>query len=114
MLFSSVTALVAILLAQTPFLWPHTAASAVITGLAALAAGVFSVMGIVDRRYRTGVAVAGAVLALSAFVIGDGIFTAAVQLASGLFLYTAGIAPQVRRVVPAAAPAVQEPLRRAA
>jgi hypothetical protein len=102
MLLNTVSVLVAFLLAQTPFLWTHSVAQTAITVVAALAGAVFSLMSAADRRYRAGVAAAGGLLVLSSFALPD-VFTMAVQLTGGFFLYLAGIAPEVRRVVPAAA-----------
>jgi hypothetical protein len=102
MLLNAVTVLVAFLLAQTPILWPHSAAETVITIVGAVAAAAFSLMSIGDRRYGAAVAAAGGLLVLSSLASAD-VFTMAVQMTGGFFLYLAGIAPQVQRVVPAAA-----------
>jgi hypothetical protein len=116
MLLNTVSVLVAFLLAQTPFLWPHSPAQTVLTICVSVAAATCSLMSIGDRRYRAGVAAAGGLLVLSSFAFPD-VFTVAVQLTGGFFLYLAGIAPQVRRVVPAAAAPMFEaapPIRQAA
>jgi peptidoglycan/LPS O-acetylase OafA/YrhL len=98
MVLDAVAAFVALLIAQTPFLWPHSAAQTVITVVASLAAGVFAVMSVARRRYRVGVAAAGVLLALSAFAFLGDVFTAAVQLGAGFLFFAAGIAPEIQRI----------------
>jgi hypothetical protein len=115
MLLNAVTALVAFLLAQTPFLWPHSPAQSVVTIAAAAMAAMYSVMSLADRRHRGGVAVAGGLLALSAFPFASDVFTMALQLTAGLFFFVVGIAPKVEHVLPAAvvAPPMFEDLEEA-
>jgi peptidoglycan/LPS O-acetylase OafA/YrhL len=98
MVLDAVTAFVALLIAQAPFLWPHAAAQTVITVVASLAAGVFAIMSVGRRRYRVGVAAAGVLLALSAFAFLGDVFTAALQLGAGYFFFAAGIAPEIKRI----------------
>jgi hypothetical protein len=114
MLLNAITGLFALLFAGTPFLWPHTAAQTAVALLASAVAAVFSIASIADRRYRAVVAAAGGLLALSAFAFLDDILIVAMQVSAGYFFFAAGIAPEIRRIAPAAAVQAEVPEHRQA
>jgi hypothetical protein len=115
MLLNAMTIFVAFLLASTPLLGRSPVQTA-ITLVAAAVAAVAAAMSCLDRRYRSGIAAAGALLALSAFAFTDDVATSALQLAVGYGFFAAGLAPAVVRQAPAAAAreAYQPEERRAA
>src|SRR5205814_8700761 len=94
----------------TPILWAHRPATSVLALLSAALGFVFSVVAVLQPRYRIALAVVGVALAFSTFFFPDSMTTMVHPLVAGSFLAVPGLAPEPHRTPAyAATPSVAVP-----
>jgi hypothetical protein len=91
---TSLSALAGAWLFLTPFLWTHHPIKAVLGVGLGLLAMILSAGAAFAPRLRLGIALSGVAIALSSFIVPDAFITLAHDVAAGVLLIIAGLAPR--------------------